>query len=715
MKTGRSWSNKTVASKITDLKKLTEVVKAWEDRGYALDPSMALDAVSMSGRFLPGTKLPFEIERKDDDAFDHLLPVPWNDDIYSDSNVYKSPFKCQTWPDSPFCKNPVEQAQHKPFGIDVEVVYNDCNVCVKITYDLSYYRFPLQTLCYRRPECIEKEPQENPPPVPMPPPSGTGEGEPCRSCVSPLGNYGQAIWARYAYDKSNRETITYLRAKMLGNGQIVDETITQSVWTTAASYVGAGVYKSPPIPYEEFSGFDWADPENQVRYQYTSSPMPVGGGTGIFIKYYPNNTVRRTTDEEKEQIFRDTGTRPETIVDGFDPFNGVSIAQWFYVRSKGDEARLLAFTSEAYYPNYSYFQRDNRSGATNVSKTIKNWKVGLVWRDTPPPITLPPPPPPNPPKDTMTCCNETEEKLDYIIAKLGLKIYPMVVQKDLTKEPDKELNPAIGNEAVKKWSDSDLEERGLVKLEDMTNFLAWKAFNLFKTLGDFPFEVTTTTDEGQNESTKFENLRQAIQFLSVKGIATGFDADNAWSAIQLVLYEQAQQKAAMQKTVDLLLAICESIGFQLDSQKREIQIPFTLPEGNTQEEIASKLDTYPIKDLLKPRTAEVASFRNADSTITLIKTLAQIEKAAKTAAVAATEVSKQQDGADTVSRIRALVKYLLRDKEPSEELKDNTDWDSQLLAIEMILNDYLKANGAPEIKIRSTEQRTVTPPNPIGG
>lgn len=291
----------------------------------------------------------------------------------------------------------------------------------------------------------------------------------------------------------------------------------------------------------------------------------------------------------------------------------------------------------------------------------------------------------------------------------------MVVQKDLTKEPDKELNPAIGNEAVKKWSDSDLEERGLVKLEDMTNFLAWKAFNLFKTLGDFPFEVTTTTDEGQNESTKFENLRQAIQFLSVKGIATGFDADNAWSAIQLVLYEQAQQKAAMQKTVDLLLAICESIGFQLDSQKREIQIPFTLPEGNTQEEIASKLDTYPIKDLLKPRTAEVASFRNADSTITLIKTLAQIEKAAKTAAVAATEVSKQQDGADTVSRIRALVKYLLRDKEPSEELKDNTDWDSQLLAIEMILNDYLKANGAPEIKIRSTEQRTVTPPNPIGG
>lgn len=716
MKRGRSWFGKPLGKKITDLKEFGKIARGFNQGEFdPLDPSTLLDGLNIATRVIPGMRLPFSIQRESEGSFDWLAPVPNRPGYYDDRKSYKSPFDCEKWPDSPFCKNPLEQLGHKPLGIDVEIAYTDCEVCIRTTYDFAWFRFPAYTKCWRKPDCVKDEepPEDQPLPLPSPPPNG--EAPPCRGCKPLPTDFESSLWGAYRVVKSKQIFIEMPECSVEGFRS-------QSAYDTSGSYSGSGLYGNLPIPLEDVASFNWGSAANQEKYNYLLiagefSPLAARNSYWWIVRTPFAGRFRRPTQQERAQA---TSPLPEIIWDGYDPNDFGFIDQHFYTPAR---SRVEIFSSGR-WSVFSAGEFDkspyvNYLGYTDKCKPKGNplspYKIGpgLLWTDKPQKRPLPPPPAPH--NKTMDCCSDLEEKLDFMIRRLGLKIYPMVVQKDLTKEEDKELDPGLANENAQKLSDDALNERGLVKLEDMTNLLAWQSFNTLKTMGDFPFEVSTTTDEGQQEQATFGNLRQAIQFMAAKQIATGFDADNCWSAIQLVLYEQAQGKAALQKTVDLLLAICQAIGFRLESEKKEIQIPFTLPEGETTQEIASKLDTYPVKDLLKPRTAQVASFRNDDPNMSVFRTLGQVERAAKLAAAAATEVSKQDDGSDAVQRLRALADLMLGKRKPQEDAKENEDWDAQLAAIELILNDYLKANGAPAIKIRSTEQRTEVPPTNAGG
>lgn len=712
MKLGRGWwGNPLFREKFLDAQEGSGVVDAIRNRGGIdlLDPSTLLDGLNLGSRLIPGFKLPIPIGRKSEGDFDWLAPVPNSPGQFDDRKDYKSPFDCKRWPDSPFCKNPLEQLDHKPIGIQVEIAYTDCEVCIKATYDFAFFRFPLYTRCFRKPTCIKDEIPEDPP-LPAPSPPLKGEAPPCRGCKPLPSNFESSLWG--AYRVVRYKPITYSMPDCPLPGPF-------TAYDTEGSYYGSGLYTALPIPLEEIAAFNWGSPDNQEKYNYRLYTGTYGQ-LSAKNSYWWSITIpligrfRKPTQREREQS---STPLPPIIWDGYDPTNFHYVEQYFYTpaRSKVElfssgrwtflVGKAGEFDTSPYVDYLGYVNECLPKGNPLEPYAIG---PGLLWTDSPQKRPLPPPPAPH--DKSMDCCSDLDEKLDYIIQKLGLKIYPLVVQKDLTKAEDKELDPNSKNEDAQKLSEEALQERGLVKLEDMTNFLAWQSVNTFKTLGDYPFEVVAQSDENSEERASFNNMREAVTFLSTKLITTGMDADNIWSAIQLVLFETAQQKAALQKTVDLLLAISQAIGFQLESESKEITIPFTLPNGESAEEIAAKVDTYPVADLLKPRVMKVASFRAENQSLTVFKTLGQIEKAAKIAAAAATETGREPDASDVLNRLSTLVDRLLGKRSSEESQKEDSKWDDALKVLELNLNQYFKANGVPEIKIRSTEQREETPP-----
>jgi hypothetical protein len=545
-----------------------------------------------------------------------------------------------------------EQLNRKPLGVNVSIIYNECNFCIKVTYDIAFFRIPAFTTCARLQKCIPNDPEGPPIPAFDPPDPDNEPDKGCYNC-KPLKNnakgYYLGIWGlnkdkyfKYQYAPG------YPEIDMFGVS-----------W--GSGYRGR-------FPLEEFEkGSDWTTVENQLKYNYR-----VRKNTGFYTKnmiaYAPFVGTRYPWYDEYFQFF---------IMDC--PLNGVVIPNPFYVGEVvgqgtvsptliqwDDENDKKMIEQHIFFTNnvgkaFEMLSRRYRSATPKQPSSYYDVKMGLFAILKPEP-DKPPIPPEPPERNDMGCCPETNAKLDFIIRKLGLRQLPTKVSENMLSD-----NPNTVNK------------------ESFLDLNLWFYEQIFNLIGEFPLKIQVETDEGdKSEPLSFPNIAEMMAEIYGLLFSTMLDSDASYASGIATLSLLSKVFATSLKTYDLSHAISEYLGHRLQRVEREIELPFNpeLPPGSTSQD-----------QLFQPTKHKIASFENAS------KETAQLyfERLAFAASIIK-GVYYNPANADKAAKDAAkLLKEIKTGKKESDEEKEKADFDSWMKAYTTQINLYLKARGMPEI------------------
>ena len=270
-----------------------------------------------------------------------------------------------------------------------------------------------------------------------------------------------------------------------------------------------------------------------------------------------------------------------------------------------------------------------------------------------------------PRRKPVTCCPDTQDRLDFMIHHLGLKRFPVPMEDSLTDDKDTTRN-----------------------VDNMAEFQFLFLRYFMEAVGEFPVKLNVVTDEGDRSGEVIiNNMAEFIALNHAKNFAIKKDADAAWAG-SIATLGQTTQLLSMQTTVlDYVEAISQFLAYKANTIEREIELPFN-PQAN-------------------PFTSSQREF----FTTTKVKTLGHVnedkatfyafmEKAHYILGLMQHELMTQGTEEELEDYLNDLERKILGPRTTDEIVEEAKKETANLKAIQDKLNEYQKANGLPEITIK---------------
>lgn len=626
-----------------------------EDKDLFDAATIALDALAITDSFIPGLDVPYvSFERVDEEQFDELEPVPGLDDLAYEILpwVGLDPFDCEEFPESPIC-DPTGISFSLDFEVGVNVAFTDCEICAEGSISAFGVEIPVFTVCYRRDECIEDPPGGgswigNNPPYPIP-----EQSENSFNCSFPRGDLPLSFWVADSIEEIIDRT--YFRAF---SGAAINETTTRQI------IAKPGLVE----PATE------DDIENLIEFlEGNGWELSRRDRSGTWISEERNFSTRvPTTRFVFRKIIEESGLqfgRPETSE--FLWSRNHYIYQFVYsveVREREHIAQIIAnhpFSvnrPSGVYRYISDWQFDRSPRAVWSEIVREGCAVGI---DVSGPTGRIDPPLTPTRRREMACCRANQDKLDYIIHRLGLRDLPFTMNPKITTEPGK-----------------------TEQVQNLVGVLGYGIRNILETLGQFPIELDIVTDEGEEANDlKFTNASEMFSNIFTMLFSTYRDADATYAASVSILGQLSQILATLVSVEDRASVVNEFMGNKMNPAERTLHLPFN-PEANPA--------TSSVSQLFTPTDVQTVGYTNEDE-LTLYASLERINFMLSAVYHTFVETGTPEE---LEARLEELGQKAIGANGGTETEKQEESLKEKLKDIEERLNKYQKDNNLPEIGLK---------------
>ncbi len=502
------------------------------------------------------------------EAFHPELEPLGDTGIYVTPNEPVDPRDCARWPNSPYCGG--SGVEFDPYGLVPQVPeVNNCEICITVNPSLAFVSLPPYTVCYRFPDCLPEQPEEDEPlpepdlnNEPLPPPSDP------RKPTNPPTGYCRVVVAAWA-----------------------DSSDVPEKWNAGLG-PNFGLAFTPALPGGCFK------PGN-LRFQYDVSVGTVSG-----VGYVGGETVAQYVNKSSGPIlYWLTPTWDSASVVGgwieerrYNP-SGWTCATGFYralkLPGEGFSRTVLYVrdvdsstqTSQGKFSELTFDQVQalvqDREGIFSQLPGIQSQQGFYVpWSlvgasCNPKPKAIPPPPPPPPPVrsrgDDMPCnCEEIEEMLRGIYNRLGVEQYPVKVPRDLFDNASKSQD--IG---------------------DLTTFFAWYVRQFDGVAGQWPIEieiedVDPTKEGNQKKKLSLPNIAETLAELFGLGFKSATNSDVSINFFLRLTAELLAVKNASIVAQDYARASAQWLGYKGNFKSREIDYAFDPDQLDTLDKLLTE-------------------------------------------------------------------------------------------------------------------------------
>lgn len=624
--------------------------------------TIALDTLALSETIIPGVDIPYvDFERVDETSFDELTPLNDFENVSYGALPWFTgdPSDCDSWGSGPLCQ--LEDFDITDgIGGGVDVTFSDCEICSEANVSAFGISMPLAMVCYRRDECL---PDPGAPGGPGGPGHGTGGGIPPSGgggSRTPRGRNCGRLEGDPPYNIFLVESVRLFHTKEVFPTEV--DYAFDRLETKEYSSV-AGLFDALPRGEEKNIFFHLRENGwRQTRRRSVRSLSP---------REISRNPSAKTTQIQFTRAAPGRGDGVPLEGTAFFAFQDLSIDILYLTQVTLQDRRELSYALGNY--RYTYAGRDGeikynaevfRPGRSTIPQITEDSYIPVAcvlgpedeFGDTDPPVNT---------GDTrMACCKDTEDKMDYIIAKMGFKNLPIKMDESMTDDEDT-----------------------VVDVDNVTDVITTGLKGIFELIGEYPLKMKVRTDEGEvSREMEFPNLTEMIAEMFGMLFSAGRDADSAYAATIACLGMLTQNQAMMVSIHDLCDVMNQWAGMKMNPKKRELDLPFN-PQVNP--------GTASQSELFTRTKVETQGYCYEDSMTLyafqerLSMLVGKLEHASSISGTPDEIMEKLDELADI-----ARGKKSDEDEEGEEEkVKD------RIKEMERSINKYQKANGLPEVKL----------------
>lgn len=616
--------------------------------------TIALDALTIVDSVIPGLDIPVvDFERSEVENFDELTPLNSLDNVAAGilPSLDSDPFDCDRWAAGPFCQYG-QFFRGLDFGAGLVVSFTDCETCIRASVTAFGVELPLFMVCYRRDECRPTPPAPAPAPAPTPAPEPEPGSLRTFNCIAPPQEEPYVFWVAGTLQTEGRKEYS---APVNQGGFLTGST------SQISARGGLGLF----IPVEE-----WEDPIRYIRSQGWTLAQRRASNTWTSEERTFQNSISVTKfdfySETEYQGFR-FGVPESAVFDfAYSRWKGMVLyrIQVFDITHISTVIENHRFSEARPTGSTRYVSRYNALSRPRFTYSNYSPEACIVGPVSPPPQVVTDPPITPPRRCPVTCCPDTQERLDFIIYRLGLQNLPVEMEDSIT-DPEDTTRPV----------DNMVE----------MNYLFIKYF--MEIAGEFPIKLNVITDEGE-ESGEREIPNMSLYFAEVYALlfSIGRDSDASWAGSISTLGLLAQVEAMLVNIQSLVEANSEFMGYRLNNIERDIQLPFN-PQGNPSTDSQS--------DFFTPTTMKALAFESQEK-FTLY---AFMERANYILGVLQHTVMETGTPDYLDSVLVDIGQRILNSQSPEEQETSRSKTRDRLEKLEQQLNQYRRANNMPEITI----------------
>ncbi|MGD1850522.1 MAG: hypothetical protein ACFCBU_07890, partial [Cyanophyceae cyanobacterium] len=359
--------------------------------------------------------------------------------------------------------------------------------------------------------------------------------------------------------------------------------------------------------------------------------------------------------------------RPLTIEEPFEHFKTVRVVLTKVGFNNREElnwilhhySKTIEYPGSQYASEYTWIS-SRKPKAQWVYGEHEGCLLGAYEQST----VIPDPPILPPRRKPVTCCPETQDKLDWIIAKTGLKKLPIEMEESITDDKDTSRD-----------------------VDSVVEVLHLFIKHFMEIVGEFPVKLKIKTDEGEeSDPIALENVSHFVREAYTMGFQILKDTDAGYSTGAATLGLLAQVIASVIRTHDLALANSEFMVYEANDAARDITLPFN-PEANPGYSSQSELFTA-TKLQVKGMTMEDKQ--------SISQHIKKVEYMLEILFNNVMETGSPDELLDKLEEYRAQVDSVLSEEKAQ---KDEQTLADRLEVLEEQINLYQEAKGLPKIKL----------------